>query len=156
MKKILGPLALHHLEAAGQLLLDSNEGKSPAELVRSLLDCHRRWPSLQVGSVGPAGELLGLVAGRVDEDDRELGWSDDTVVLPAMRGSGLGGELIEAQLSAMRALGCKRVRGLSPQSKFRAVKFFERHGFRVVERTIAKGWWGITDGQQLWITQRDL
>ena len=72
------------------------------------------------------------------------------------QGQGLGHRLLAAQLEAFRALGCARVRGLSPRPLFGAVGFFERHGFRVVDRTVARGVWGIADGEPLWITELTL
>ena len=155
MSPLISPLTEADSAEAGALLLQTNEGKSVSLLIDSLLDGIRRWPTLQLGA-RDGDALMGLVSGRIDPDDPLLAWSDDTVVAARLRGAGLGGALIEAQLQAMRTLGCRRVRGLSPERHFAQVKFFERHGFRVVERTVSQGWWGISDGQPLWITERDL
>lgn len=143
--------------AASDLLAEINHGPTKGELQASLRDSIARWPTLQLGAFEPrTGELLGLVTGALDERERGLGWSHDIVVQRSMRSSGLGGALIEAQLDAFRTAGCKRVRGQSPAALYRAIPFFERHGFRIVERFIARGFFGIADGQELAITERVL
>lgn len=145
------------LPAAIELLAEINQGPSRGELQGSLRDAMARWPTLQIGGFEPStGELLGLVSGAIDDRQRGLGWSHDIVVRRSMRSSGLGGALLEAQLDAFRTAGCERVRGQSPAALYRALPFFERHGFRVVERFIARGLFGIADGQELAITERVL
>lgn len=145
------------MPAAIELLTEINQGPTKGELQASLRDAIARWPTLQLGGFEPStGELLGLVTGAVDGHQQGLGWSHDIVVQRSMRSSGLGGALIEAQLDAFRTAGCERVRGQSPAALYRALPFFERHGFRIVERFISRGLFGIADGQELAITERVL
>jgi predicted N-acetyltransferase YhbS len=139
--------------AACELLRETNADVGLAELAADLSPSLSRWPSLQVGAFDGKGTLCGVVAGRIDKAEPHLGWSDDLVVRRDVRGAGLGDGLLTRQLAAFRALGCHRVCGLSPQAHAQAIAFFERHGFRVVERTIARGLWGITEGAPLFITE---
>jgi GNAT superfamily N-acetyltransferase len=146
------PLSLADLPQAAELLLATNAGPPLAELAEDLRRSLERWPSLQIGAYD--GErLAGLVAGRLDRADPTLGWSDDIVLARGYRNRGLGGQLLEAQLAAFRALGCTRVRGLSPDSLAAQVSFFQRYGFRVVGEEIAHGLWGVRDGERVQITE---
>lgn len=147
------PLTPDDLVLASELLTQTNHGVPPPALLEDLSRSLARWPSLQVGAFTASERLTGLVAGRVDPSDALLGWSDDIVLRAESRGRGIGGALLTRQLDAFRALGCTRVRGLSPERLFHAIPFFERHGFRVIERTVARGWWGIADGEPLYITE---
>jgi GNAT superfamily N-acetyltransferase len=134
----------------------TNDGLEPESLAQDLEECLQRWPELQLGAFNGADRLLGVIVGRLDREDPRTGWSDDIILEAEARGSGLGHQLLERQLEGFRRLGCHRVRGRSPQRLFSAVPFFERHGFRVVEKTVARGTWGIRDGEPLWITERPL
>jgi len=148
-------LAASDLAHAAALLPATNAGLPTDELERDLRSAWTRWPSLQIGAFdGPM--LVGLIAGRIDARDETLGWSDDTVLRPEYRRRGLGTSLLYRQLDAFRALGCTRVRGLSPDSHLSELQFFERHGFRVVGETLAHGVWGVRDGERLRITERRL
>ena len=111
-----------------------------------------RWPTLQ-WTAWAGEQLAGIVAGRLDSRDASTGWSDDLAVAVAYRGASVGDLLLRRQIDAFRALGCRRVQGLSPTSHLRALSFFERHGFRVVEQEVAAGIWGILDGEDVFITQ---
>jgi GNAT superfamily N-acetyltransferase len=148
----LRPLPVADLPQAAELLLATNAGPPLAELAADLRRSLERWPSLQIAAYD--GErLAGLVAGRLDRSDPTLGWSDDIVLSPSYRRQGLGGRLLEAQLAAFRALGCSRVRGLSPDSLASQVIFFQHYGFRVVGQEIAHGLWGVRDGERVQITE---
>ncbi len=54
---------------------------------------------------------------------------EDLVVAPEARGSGLGGELLEAAVCHARERGCRRITLLTDADNFRAQLFYRRHGF---------------------------
>ena len=153
---IFRKLTQAELGSASELLTQTNRGVTPQELADDLVRSLGRWPSLQIGAFAPDLTLAGLVAGRVDGSDPLLGWSDDIVVGARWRSTGLGSALLTRQLEAFEGLGCRRVRGLSPRPLYGALSFFERHGFRVVEKTISRGLWGIADGEELCETEKVL
>ena len=62
--------------------------------------------------------------------------------------------LFHAVVFGRSARGCRRVRGLSPRSLYRALPFFERHGFKVIRRITAQGIWGIADGEEVSVTEK--
>ena len=150
------PLSPRELEAASELIRQTNQGQPQFALAEDLADSMRRWPTVQIGAFNgnDGNDLVGLVAGRVGAADPTIGYSDDIVVKDEFKGTGLGSELLRSQLDAFRALGCRRVRGLSPRSLYRALPFFERHGFKVIRRFIAKGIWGISDGEEVSVTEK--
>ncbi len=149
----LRPLGIGDLSAASNLLHRTNYGQSTAALIGDLVDSVRQWPSLQIGAFD-GGNLVGLVAGRIDAADPGIGHSDDIVLNPEFQRTGLGSKLLQAQLAVFAALGCRRVRGLSPRSLYGALPFFERHGFKIIQRIRAKGIWGIADGEEVCITEK--
>jgi GNAT superfamily N-acetyltransferase len=149
---LLRPLEAVDLSAAAELLPETNAGLPPAEVLADLRRSFAAWPTLQIGAFEGA-RLLGLVAGRLATSDPALGWSDDIVLRPDVRGAGHGARLIDAQLEAFWKLGCTRVRGLSPQSLAPQIAFFRKHGFTVIGEEIAQGLWGIRDGERVYVTE---
>jgi GNAT superfamily N-acetyltransferase len=149
----LRPVSSRELEAASELIGQTNQGQLQPALAEDLADSMRRWPTVQIGAFD-GNDLIGLIAGRVDGADSTIGHSDDIVVKEQFRGTGLGSKLLQSQLDAFRALGCRRVRGLSPRSLYRALPFFERHGFKVIRRITAQGIWGIADGEEVSVTEK--
>lgn len=152
---VVRPVAERDRDAVAALLTRTNANVSEAELRLDHAKWRERFPSIQLGAYD-GEKLLGFIGGRIDSADPTLGWSDDTVVADDAQGRGVGSALLRAQLDAFRALHCTRVRGLSPERHFQAIAFFERHGFRVVEKTVAHGWWGIAEGEALCITECQL
>lgn len=144
------------LAKAGELIALTNDDAAPDELTADLTWCYERWPQIHVGAFDERGELIGAIAGRLDRNDPKRGWSDDLVVVPHWRSANVGRLLLQAQLDGFRQLGCERVRGRSPRRLFQSFGFFQRHGFKVIEETVAQGIWGIADGEPLWITERRL
>jgi GNAT superfamily N-acetyltransferase len=153
---VIRPLFSSEVFLAAQMLVATNDGLNPNALAEDLEECRVRWPGLQLGAFAADGLLAGTIAGRLDSVDFRLGWSDDIVVARQSRGQGTGHRLLEAQLEGFRELGCSRVRGRSPKRLFHSIPFFQRHGFLVLEETVARNVWGIQDGEPLWITERKL
>lgn len=147
------PLAARDLEAAAVLLLQTNHGLTEAELAEDLGSSMAKWPTVQIGAFSDE-ELVGLIAGRVDGSDPAIGYSDDLVIKAHLRRTGLGSQLLDRQLNAFRSLGCRCVRGLSPQSLLHSLAFFERHGFKVIRRVPAREVWGIADGEEIFVTEK--
>jgi ribosomal protein S18 acetylase RimI-like enzyme len=74
-----------------------------------------------------AGEPVGLATYRIDGDDCEL------VTINAFpKGSGAGTALVDAVLAAARAAGCRRVWLITTNDNLRALRFYQRRGFRLV------------------------
>lgn len=138
-----------------ELLLLTNRGVTRASVAEDFTRSLVQWPTLQ-WTAWVGNQLAGIVAGRRDGRDPSIGWSDDLAVATPYRGASLGDLLIQRQIEAFRALGCRRVQGLSPTSHLRALPFFERNGFRVVGREVAAGLWGILDGEDVFITELQL
>ena len=150
---LLRPLAPKDLNAAAVLLLQTNHGLTEAELAEDLASSMAKWPTVQIGAFNDE-ELVGLIAGRVDGSVPTIGYSDDVVIKAHLRRTGLGSQLLDAQLNAFRSLGCRCVRGLSPQSLLHSLAFFERHGFKVIRRVPAHQVWGIAEGEEIFVTEK--
>ena len=58
---------------------------------------------------------------------------EDMVVLPALRGGGLGSELLQAAIELARREGCLRITLLTDRTNDAAVRFYRRHGFGLSE-----------------------
>jgi len=56
---------------------------------------------------------------------------EDLVVLPDIRGSGIGSRLLEYAIEFARIHGCKRITLLTDQDNEPAQRFYQRHGFTV-------------------------
>lgn len=54
---------------------------------------------------------------------------EDMVVLPQVRGSGVGSKLLQAAIAHARASGCKRITLLTDCDNEAAQKFYRNHGF---------------------------
>lgn len=141
---------------AARLLALINQGVTRSDLEGGLAWMLRNWPELQLVARGPDGKLQGIITGALDRSDPRIGWSHDLVIAPEHRAHGIGSRLLNAQIDAFRSLGCQAIRGQSPAWLSSALPFFLRHGFRVIDRTVARGQWGIADGQELWTTELPL
>ena len=74
-----------------------------------------------------ADEPVGLLTYRVDGDDCEV------VTIDAFRqGAGVGTALVAAAAEAARAAGCRRVWLITTNDNLRALRFYQRRGFRLV------------------------
>lgn len=63
-----------------------------------------------------------------------VAWLDETYVLPAMRGRGIGGELLGEAVATAYAAGCLALDLEVDASHARAEHLYERHGFRPLRR----------------------
>ncbi len=74
-----------------------------------------------------ADEPVGLLTYRVDGDDCEV------VTIDAFpQGAGVGTALVAAAADAARAAGCRRVWLITTNDNLRALRFYQRRGFRLV------------------------
>ena len=72
-------------------------------------------------------EPVGLLTYRVDGDDCEV------VTIDAFpQGAGVGTALVAAAADAARAAGCRRVWLITTNDNLRALRFYQRRGFRLV------------------------
>ncbi|MEW5848101.1 MAG: GNAT family N-acetyltransferase [Myxococcota bacterium] len=126
------PLTPADQDAALALLLLSPGPYTEAGL-RSQLRALSLCPWVQLGASRRREELVGVILGRVDEQNPRVGWCLRLVVHPDMRGLGVGGHLVHAQLHAFRQLGCHSVCAAVPASEVREQSFMSHHGF--VRRT---------------------
>jgi len=103
----------------------------------------RRWRSEAVvsqGRVHQPADLPGFVA--LADDGRRIaglvtylieGESWEVVTLDAVdEGRGVGSELLERAVRAARAAGCRRVQVVTTNDNMRALRFYQRRGFRLV------------------------
>jgi len=58
---------------------------------------------------------------------------EDMVVDPAQRGSGSGSTLLNGAIAFAKQQGCRRITLLTDQVNSGAIRFYERHGFRLSE-----------------------
>jgi ribosomal protein S18 acetylase RimI-like enzyme len=73
------------------------------------------------------GEPAGLLTYRIDGGDCEV------VTINAFpRGAGVGTALMEAVAAAARDAGCRRVWLITTNDNLRALRFYQRRGFRLV------------------------
>ena len=89
---------------------------------------HQRLREMHVlVAVTPAGELVGTVGGSVHAREGHLrGMS----VLPSFAGSGLAHDLLTAIEVHLRSQGCTRVTLDTTEPLQRAMRFYERNGYR--------------------------
>jgi GNAT superfamily N-acetyltransferase len=81
----------------------------------------------------PAGEITGTIAcAPVGGGEGHL---RGMAVRPAWHGRGVAGRLLEAAEAELRRLGCTRVTLDTTEPLARAVRFYERHGYRASGRT---------------------
>lgn len=55
---------------------------------------------------------------------------EDMVVHPAHRGSGIGGQLLDAAIEFCKTLGCARITLLTDRDNRAAIRFYSRKGFQ--------------------------
>jgi GNAT superfamily N-acetyltransferase len=73
------------------------------------------------------GRIEGLVTYLVEDGECEV------ISLDAVReGRGIGSALLELALDAARAAGCRQVRLVTTNDNMRALRFYQRRGFRLV------------------------
>ncbi|HEX5434689.1 MAG TPA: GNAT family N-acetyltransferase [Candidatus Angelobacter sp.] len=85
-------------------------------------------------AIAEGGEVVGTIAcARVgDKEDGEdaEGHLRGMAVLPEQQGSGVAGRLLQQAEAELRALGCSRVTLDTTEPLKRAMRFYERHGYR--------------------------
>ena len=54
---------------------------------------------------------------------------EDLIVAPAVRGGGIGSQLLTAAIAAARERGCRRITLLTDRDNAAAQRFYARHGF---------------------------
>lgn len=90
--------------------------------------CRRLREMTVLVAVGETGRLLGTVAYRVDESGE--GHIRGMAVLPDWHGSGVADRLLDQAESDLRGLGCKVVKLETARALQRAMRFYEKRGFR--------------------------
>lgn len=75
-----------------------------------------------------SGARVGLTTYRVDEDECELLTLDS-----AVSNEGAGTALVEAVMDAARSAGCHTVWVITTNDNTRALRFYQRRGFRILE-----------------------
>jgi len=79
-------------------------------------------------AVTPAGEIVGTIGcGAVSPEEGHI---RGMAVLPQWQGGGLAEQLLQAAESELRAQGCRRVTLDTTQPLERAMRFYEKHGYR--------------------------
>jgi len=79
-------------------------------------------------AVTPVGEIVGTIGCGVVSP--EEGHIRGMAVLPQWQGGGLAEQLLQAAESELRAQGCRRVTLDTTQPLERAMRFYEKHGYR--------------------------
>jgi GNAT superfamily N-acetyltransferase len=90
---------------------------------------HDRLLNMQVFvALSPPGQIVGTIAcSLISRDDGHL---RGMAVLSAWQGSGLAAELLRHAEAALRRQGCTRVTLDTTQPQQRAMRFYEKHGYR--------------------------
>jgi putative acetyltransferase len=83
-------------------------------------------------AVTPDGEVVGTIASQRASDAE--GHLRGMAVLPAWHGAGVADALLNAADHSLRARGCARISLDTTAPLARAVRFYERHGFRASGR----------------------
>lgn len=73
------------------------------------------------------GDIIGAVTYRLDGDECEIISLDSLI-----EHIGIGSALIEAVQAAARAAGCRRVWLITSNDNIRALRFYQKRGFRLV------------------------
>ena len=90
---------------------------------------HDRLTSMAVlVAIAPDGATIGTVAWQVTGPSE--GHLRGMAVLPAHAGTGVAGPLLSAAEGALRERGCVRVSLDTTEPLQRAIRFYEKHGFR--------------------------
>jgi GNAT superfamily N-acetyltransferase len=79
-------------------------------------------------AVTAPGEIVGTVGGSAIS--AEEGHIRGMAVLPPWQGGGLARQLLQAVESELRAQGCQRITLDTTQPLERAMRFYEKHGYR--------------------------
>ena len=109
----------------------SKEGFADTVLSAETLAGRLKSMSLFV-AVNEDGEVVGTI-GCASVGNHE-GHLRGMAVLPDRQGSGVAGQLLECAESELRDLGCTRVTLDTTEPLKRAVRFYERHGYRATGR----------------------
>lgn len=99
----------------------------------------RRWMSPGVTFLlEHDGQIRGLIGGKHDEDDPAIVYLLAMWVHPSLRGSGAADSLVTAHLDWAREERAHVVRLDVVRNNDRALRFYERHGFRLTGRQIVR------------------
>ena len=84
-------------------------------------------------AVDPAGNIVGTIAcALIDANEGHL---RAMAVLPAWQGQGIAPQLLQAAEEELAARGCVRITLDTTEPLLRAVRFYEKHGYRRTGRT---------------------
>jgi len=105
---------------------------TPEAFLHTVLDArlgHERLVAMRVWvAVEPSGTVVGTLAwGRTSTESGHL---RGMAVLPKFQGSGVAQRLLDGVLSEMTGAGCRYATLRTTQPLDRAVRFYERNGFR--------------------------
>lgn len=91
---------------------------------------HQRMATMSIlVAIDNGGQIAGTIASRVVCP--EEGHLRGMAVLPEWQGSGLGQQLLAAAESELRARQCRRVTLNTTQPLQRAIRFYEKNGYRL-------------------------
>jgi len=79
-------------------------------------------------ALNPAGQLVGTIAGNLSSPTE--GHLRGMAVLQAWQGRGLAAQLLEHAEAVLRRQGCARITLDTTEPLRRAMRFYEKHGFR--------------------------
>jgi predicted N-acetyltransferase YhbS len=79
-----------------------------------------------------SGEIVGTIACHVVDPSgpSNEGHLRGMAVLPAWQGSGVAEQLLQSAESELRALGCSRISLDTTEPLVKAIRFYEKHGYR--------------------------
>jgi GNAT superfamily N-acetyltransferase len=101
----------------------------------------------------PNGAILGVTTATLGEGTAT---SDETVVVPSMRGQGVATRLLDEMMALLRRAGVRTVFGQSSGAKPNELSFFLRYVFHIVAQQKARGLPGFRDGSLYYVTRLDL
>lgn len=99
-----------------------------ADTVLGPATIHERLSSMTVlAAIGDEGQTIGTIACSAKSTEGHL---RGMAVLPSWQGSGVAQRLLDAALGELRARGCSRITLDTTEPLQRAIRFYERNGFR--------------------------
>jgi ribosomal protein S18 acetylase RimI-like enzyme len=124
---------LHCLSAAFEPYRDRYTPDAFRDTVLSVDTIHDRLASMSVlVAVTPAGEVIGTIASQVTSDDE--GHLRGMAVSPSSHGAGVADALLDAAERGVRSQRCSHISLDTTAPLLRAVRFYERNGYRASGR----------------------
>jgi len=80
----------------------------------------------------PAGDIVGTIGGSIHQQSGHL---RGMAVLPEWQGRGVAEELLRAVETELQAKGCSQITLNTTRPLQRAMRFYEKHGYRATGRT---------------------